>query len=578
MTVSSRPFSRPSAGILCAVLVLAAAHSARASIGPKWSEDQLASLSDVIVSGYVRELRSGWDPAVNTIYTYVTIDVDDVLKGAPSARITVKQLGGQAGEVGLAITDQPSFRVGEHVLVFLETRPRDHTLYTSALWQGKWSVANGLAIRQSPGGAEIDRLSVRNLRANLAALGADPDAATSVETDPPDRYQAQPQPFVLMTPPYRYSFSPPVSLQAGGQPGLPGGGFGEIATVIGRWNGAGSSFRFGLGGTNAAQCTTAQGNSDVRISVMDPCGEISNSGSTFAIAGSYYSTSGGTTVNGQFFLPALDGFVVNNDGPAALTYLTNNGCWSDIELHELGHVLGLYHTADPAATMFPIIDNSCFAGAHGLGSDDIAGIRFIYPSSGPGGTPPSSAPTNVQVVVNGTASLSISWTGVSADSEAMADAATTYRLDFRATIGGPILASFTVAQTAVVVPIPPGVVGTFNVVVTGLNAVGPGPTSAPTTFTIGGGGCVGPPPAPTGLVGGVIAGTATVTWNPSPGATSYVVQAGTIPLSSNLFNANVGNTTVVSASGLPPFFQAYVRVIAVNACGLSAPTADFLVR
>jgi hypothetical protein len=33
----------------------------------------------------------------------------------------------------------------------------------------------------------------------------------------------------------------------------------------------------------------------------------------------------------------------------------------------------------------------------------------------------------------------------------------------------------------------------------------------------------------------------------------------------------------LSASGLPAGFQAFVRVIAMNACGQSAPT-DFLVR
>lgn len=43
------------------------------------------------------------------------------------------------------------------------------------------------------------------------------------------------------------------------------------------------------------------------------------------------------------------------------------------------------------------------------------------------------------------------------------------------------------------------------------------------------------------------------------------------------FNQNIGNATQVSAGGLPSGFRAFVRIVAVNACGQSAPTADVLV-
>ncbi|MGE3191801.1 MAG: YfaP family protein, partial [Vicinamibacterales bacterium] len=44
---------------------------------------------------------------------------------------------------------------------------------------------------------------------------------------------------------------------------------------------------------------------------------------------------------------------------------------------------------------------------------------------------------------------------------------------------------------------------------------------------------------------------------------------------SNLFNGNVGASTTAS-SPVGAGFQAFVRVFAVNACGTSAPTADFV--
>ena len=75
------------------------------------------------------------------------------------------------------------------------------------------------------------------------------------------------------------------------------------------------------------------------------------------------------------------------------------------------------------------------------------------------------------------------------------------------------------------------------------------------------------------------AGTARLSWNAAPGAVSYIVQAGWLAGASDLFNGSVGALTSVSASALPPGFRAFVRVIAVNGCGLtSLPTPDFLVQ
>ncbi|CAG9948812.1 unnamed protein product [Clonostachys rosea f. rosea IK726] len=46
-----------------------------------------------------------------------------------------------------------------------------------------------------------------------------------------------------------------------------------------------------------------------------------------------------------------------------------------VALHELGHSLGLRHSTDPSAVMFPTFSS----GRRSLGTDDIAGIRRLYP-------------------------------------------------------------------------------------------------------------------------------------------------------------------------------------------------------
>jgi hypothetical protein len=224
--------------------------------------------------------------------------------------------------------------------------------------------------------------------------------------------------------------------------------------------------------------------------------------------------------------------------------------------------------------MFASLSNSCSSTQRGLGGDDARGIQFIYPPSSPpppptGGTP--GTPTNVAAVQSG-AVLNVSWSAPGAS-----PAPSGYRLDFRS--GGAIVATVsTGATTGISVTIPPGTTGTFTVTVTALSGSSSGAPSAPTIFSIGAGGCTSAPPTPTGVGGAVANGTATVRWNTSSGAASYIVRAGAAPGGAEMFNANVGNTTAVSASGLPPGFRAYVRIIAVNACGQSAPTADFLVQ
>ena len=79
----------------------------------------VAAFADVIITGRVVAVTTGWDSQVNTIYTYVTVDVTEVLKSdIPETRITIKQLGGVAGGFGLSITDQATFIVGEEVLLY----------------------------------------------------------------------------------------------------------------------------------------------------------------------------------------------------------------------------------------------------------------------------------------------------------------------------------------------------------------------------------------------------------------------------------------------------------------------------
>ena len=568
----------------CALAAIVLLESpARASVEPRWNAVQIATYANAIITGRVTDIRVGTDGFSKRIYTYVTVDVTRVLKGRiTDPQIIVKQLGGALATHGLGIHGQAEFSIGEDVLLFLEIRPRDGSLYTLALWQGKWNVtlSGGVrtAWRRDHGSGVTNRWDLDSVVDLTSRFAADERAAVAPNTFPTEAVLAVSRPYELMG--YRYNSAPiSIDVQTGGQSGLTGGGFGEIQTVIGLWNAAGSSFRYAFGSPSGpARCEDdVLNNNRVTISFNDPCGEISDTGLTLAEAGSYYLSTG-VTVNGRFFNNAVEGFVVNNNSATALQLLRQSGCFHDIQLHELGHVLGLDHSTNTASIMYPTIDNTCSTTPHGLKPDDISGLLFIYPAGSGGTTPPSSAPTGLNVTVNGFANIVVAFNAVANDIRFGASAATTYRLDFRQTPTGPVLVSQMTATTSTTIPIPGGVIGTFYVSVTGINSAGTGPTSNPVGFTIPGCPTV---PAPTGLTGSfnVAAGVAGASWVPVAGASSYIVQAGTVQGAANLFNGNIGPSTAASASGLPPGFRAFVRVFAVNACGVPGPpAADILIQ
>ena len=183
-----------------------------------------------------------------------------------------------------------------------------------------------------------------------------------------------------------------------------------------------------------------------------------------------------------------------------------------------------------------------------------------------GGAP--GKPTVTSAIANG-GILTVSWLA------GAGPVPTSHRLDFYA--GAALVATVNAgAGTSIGIPIPPGIQGTFGVRVTARNGSVAGPASELFTFTIGPACTV---PASPNVSGGVVGGTASVNWPAVPGATSYTLSAGTVQGGTQyLPPTNIGANTGASASGLPAGFTAWVRVIAVNACGQASVPRDFFVQ
>jgi len=571
----------------CALMVSAAAVAST----PRWSDEELARFSDAIVTGRVTDVSSGRDLRTNAIYTYVTLLVENALKGdIPEREIVVKQLGGEVNGEGLGVAEQATFSRGEQVLLFLETRPRDKTLYTSALWQGKWLIdhdaATGdlIATRRVGGDTrgmfnEPERRSLEQFLTKVRTVVAEapaPRERSFVAAPSAEEMRGAAHapsvvggaPYVFFNPPWRWNefdsgTSIPMDMQSTGQPGLSGGGAAELSRAVGVWSNA-VGLRVSAGG-NTNRCFG--GGSDGHISIVfnDPCGEISDTGNTLAIGGASYSFSGGRTVGGVAFYRAVAGYIVDNNSTNARSYLTSSTCFQSTNTHELGHVFGLDHSGDSTAIMYPIISSSCFSTPIPISNDDLTGIRAIYlGSTTPTPTGAPGAPVGLTTSSAGS-SVTLSWSAPSSGG-----APSSYIIEAGSGPALANLANFSTGNTATSFSTSGVGAGSYYIRVRASNSAGTSAASNESILVVGGGGCTSAPGAPSGFtLTGNSGGTVSFAWGGSAGATSYVIEAGSAPGSANLANSDLGSSATSATFTGVGAGTYYVRLRARNACGTS---------
>jgi hypothetical protein len=126
---------------LVLVLWVCAGHAAMRKI----SIADLARKADTIVLGTVTQQESAWDAKHTAIYTDVTLAVEHVLTGLPEEVVTLRVPGGVVGGMGMGTSNDATFRVGERVIVCLDTNTVPHTVV--GMQQGKFTVEDNMVIR-----------------------------------------------------------------------------------------------------------------------------------------------------------------------------------------------------------------------------------------------------------------------------------------------------------------------------------------------------------------------------------------------------------------------------------------------
>jgi 5-hydroxyisourate hydrolase-like protein (transthyretin family) len=100
----------------------------------------LADAADSVVVGQVDSQVSRWNEEHTRIFTYVTVQVEDSLKGAINDRtITIAVPGGKAEGITQVVSETPSFNNGERMVVLL-SRLEDKTYEVYGFNKGKYTL------------------------------------------------------------------------------------------------------------------------------------------------------------------------------------------------------------------------------------------------------------------------------------------------------------------------------------------------------------------------------------------------------------------------------------------------------
>lgn len=133
---------------VCAALVaalLASASNASATSARRLSNQDMAQEAEVIAIGTAIDVQTLWEG--RTLVTVITLKVNDTLKGAPGATLSIALPGGidanRQFPIAMTYAGAPQIGVGEEVFVFLGRDDEvQNGLIVLGFSQGKFSIVS----------------------------------------------------------------------------------------------------------------------------------------------------------------------------------------------------------------------------------------------------------------------------------------------------------------------------------------------------------------------------------------------------------------------------------------------------
>src|SRR5436189_4659179 len=159
-----KKFSRLS--VSGSLLVIGCAALATTVIPPSF--DDLVGRAEMIFQGTVTDVRSEWtgEGAQRHIMSYVTVKVEEAIKGNPGASVTLRMLGGTVGAETMEVSDAPKFKIGDRDILFVENNGSQF-IPLVGIHHGRFRVERDEA------GREIVMTGERQPLADIEQLGKD---------------------------------------------------------------------------------------------------------------------------------------------------------------------------------------------------------------------------------------------------------------------------------------------------------------------------------------------------------------------------------------------------------------------
>lgn len=100
--------------------------------------DNLTARSDAIFAGEVIDITYRKE-AEGNIYTFITLAVDQTIKGKTEGEVVIRVFGGEIDGSRLVVEDAPQFQSGERLVVFLN-KEEDDKFRVVGGFQGKFTI------------------------------------------------------------------------------------------------------------------------------------------------------------------------------------------------------------------------------------------------------------------------------------------------------------------------------------------------------------------------------------------------------------------------------------------------------